>query len=311
MNPHDIAEVCRRNNKYRFDAILKWMKLFPDYWNINHYVELRESKRTNPNQCTCLIVASKFSDAYFVKQLLRLGANTAIRDSNYESPLFKAATSKIEPIQKARMLIAYKPSSVRDRNKNGLLPLHYAAKNSNPELVSVLLDQTNVNAQTIKLLTPLHVASHFGNVPAVRVFLKNEEINVNATDYCGDTPAHHSAHYGHLEVYTLLQNHTKYDPNVQNLSGLTVEEELFEKLSEACRVESEKRVIELVEKWKIPLKISRDDRTSLHQSCESNVDSVQKVRYLIHKQSSLISKRLKNVVVKQFILQPKTKTVKS
>ena len=241
-----------------------------------------------------MIVASEYSEPSFVKELLRLGASTDVLDFNHESPLHKAVKSKIQPINKTLILIAHDPSLVRNRNRNGLSPLHYTAKVINPDLTKALLEQslTEINAKTRKLLTPLHVASHFGNTAVVKILVQNDQIDINSTDQNGDTAAHHCAHFDHLEVYTILRKHVEYDPMVRNVKGLTVEKELYERLLDACRSGSTKLVVELVEKWGVPLTISRGTPTALHISCESTVECFQKVRFLISKRSRLISHRL-------------------
>ena len=294
MHPQDIANVCLENNDYRFKAIVRWIESFPDYLNINTRVQCKVAGPGNFTQTTCLIVASEFSNSYFVKELMRVGASVEALDLNLESPLHKAAKSKIEPIQKTLILLAHKPSLVNLRNKSGFSPLHYAVLNTNLELTKLLLEQslTEVNVNSRKLLTPLHVAAHFGIEQIVSILLQHGDIEVNATDHNGDTAAHHSAYYDHLEVYSVLRMHQKYNPTVRNLKGLTVEEELFKKLLNACRTGSEKRVIELVEEWNVPLQMSRTVTTALHASCKSTIDSFQKVRFLIVKQSGLITQRL-------------------
>ena len=85
MNPQDIANVCVKNNGFRFDAISKWMRSFPGYWNINDYVVFKHPKTGRNIQTTCLVAASEYSDSYFVEELLRLGASTEVFDFNDEN----------------------------------------------------------------------------------------------------------------------------------------------------------------------------------------------------------------------------------
>lgn len=60
--------------------------------------------------------------------------------------------------------------------------------------------------------TPLHVASHFGQVGMVR-FLLQHRSNVAATTTLGYTPLHQAAQQGHAPIVNILLEN-KAPPNV-------------------------------------------------------------------------------------------------
>lgn len=59
--------------------------------------------------------------------------------------------------------------------------------------------------------TPLHVASHFGQINMVR-YLLGQGANVNSSTAIGYTPLHQAAQQGHVLVISLLLE-SKAKPN--------------------------------------------------------------------------------------------------
>ncbi|KAF6083677.1 ankyrin 1 [Phyllostomus discolor] len=51
--------------------------------------------------------------------------------------------------------------------------------------------------------TPLHVASHYGNIKLVK-FLLQHQADVNAKTKLGYSPLHQAAQQGHTDIVTLL-----------------------------------------------------------------------------------------------------------
>ncbi|NXV82445.1 ANK1 protein, partial [Atlantisia rogersi] len=67
--------------------------------------------------------------------------------------------------------------------------------------------------------TPLHVASHYGNIKLVK-FLLQHQADVNAKTKLGYTPLHQAAQQGHTDVVTLLLKHGA-SPNEISTNGTT------------------------------------------------------------------------------------------
>ncbi|KAG8328492.1 hypothetical protein J6590_001165 [Homalodisca vitripennis] len=67
--------------------------------------------------------------------------------------------------------------------------------------------------------TPLHVASHFGQLNMVRFLLENGA-NVDPSTGLGYTPLHQAAQQGHTLIITLLLKH-KANPNAVTNNGQT------------------------------------------------------------------------------------------
>uniref|UniRef100_A0A8C3NLQ9 Uncharacterized protein n=1 Tax=Geospiza parvula TaxID=87175 RepID=A0A8C3NLQ9_GEOPR len=68
--------------------------------------------------------------------------------------------------------------------------------------------------------TPLHVASHYGNIKLVK-FLLQHQADVNAKTKLGYTPLHQAAQQGHTDVVTLLLKHGASPNEISTVSNGT------------------------------------------------------------------------------------------
>lgn len=85
--------------------------------------------------------------------------------------------------------------------------MHLCAQEDKPNVASILVKNgAQVDATTKAGYTPLHVASHFGQVNTVR-FLLQEGADVSKATAIGYTPLHQAAQQGHATIVQLLLNH--------------------------------------------------------------------------------------------------------
>ena len=93
-----------------------------------------------------------------------------------------------------------KPEDVRDidvraRDNYGNSPLHWAAFNPNPAVISLLLDRgADIHAQDkLAAMTPLHWVAQHNENPDVAALLLDRGADVNARSRYGRTPLHWAA----------------------------------------------------------------------------------------------------------------------
>jgi len=86
------------------------------------------------------------------------------------------------------------------------LSLHWAVGNEHTDLIEVLsaARNANINAKDKDGATPLHWAASSGKTNAVRILLEKKGININAEDQDGATPLHWAAESGHADIVKIL-----------------------------------------------------------------------------------------------------------
>lgn len=73
------------------------------------------------------------------------------------------------------MLLGNIQGEKNPRNKQGVTPLHYAAKFNHPKIAIIILENIeDKNPVTNSGLTPLHYASNYGNLKVVQALLETE-----------------------------------------------------------------------------------------------------------------------------------------
>ncbi|XP_019504782.1 PREDICTED: ankyrin-1 [Hipposideros armiger] len=181
------------------------------------------------NGLTPLHVAVHHNHLDIVKLLLPRGGSPHSPASNGYTPLHIAA--KQNQIEVARSLLQY-GASANTESVQGVTPLHLAAQEGHAEMVALLLSKqangnlgNKVNMAPMHIValgvprspashpfsclafqmgyTPLHVASHYGNIKLVK-FLLQHQADVNAKTKLGYSPLHQAAQQGHTDIVTLL-----------------------------------------------------------------------------------------------------------
>lgn len=186
--------------------------------------------------CTALHLAVRQGIIAAVDALLDQGADIEVARGDGKRPLYLAVEA--ENVEMVAALLGH--GAVTDADAGGLTALHEAVRRGNAEVVRLLLDYgADVNGPTAdlslreplflavlskkshlaKLLldrgadpdsffiedppTALHLASHLGDVEAIRALLDGG-VNVDARDFDGATPLFRAVESGHLEAVEML-----------------------------------------------------------------------------------------------------------
>ena len=160
--------------------------------------------------------------AFLAKSGIALTPNQQRWSSNEK--LFAAAANGDEAALDA---LIYAGEEADKRDKNGKLPIHYAAQNGYPSVVKKLLREmgpwTNMRDNSGK--TPFHYAAQEGHVDVIKVVLGNWGYHhawkgeLYEKDNSGKTPLHYAAAEGNLEVVALLSGNG--DEDIKDLDGRT------------------------------------------------------------------------------------------
>jgi ankyrin repeat protein len=111
----------------------------------------------------------------------------------------------------------------KSKDKDGVAPLHIAAKFNRTDNVDSLLKQSkiDVNKKDNDGYTPLHMAVWWGRADSVKLLLQHPKVNVNAQDNYGKTPLHHAMLFGYSEIVKLLLTKSTVDVNMRDNIGRT------------------------------------------------------------------------------------------
>jgi len=147
--------------------------------------------------------------------------NSAV-ESDGTTPLIKAVGKKGD-VNIVKVLLADPRINVNAATVKGVTPLIRATYYGHLDIVKVLLaaPRIDVNAATEKLVTPLMSASMEGHLGIVKVLLAAPRINVNAADKDGTTALMTASSKGHLDVVQALLADPRIDVNAETKAGIT------------------------------------------------------------------------------------------
>ena len=129
-------------------------------------INIKEDNARNGKGTTLLHNAAKIGFKELVQQLIKDGANVAIRDSYKRTPLHYATTKEVG----ALLML-----DINAIDQSGNTPLHLAIQDDRPEIVSFLIaNGAKVNVKNRNGETPLHIA-----VFNKRVAMSNNMQNIN------------------------------------------------------------------------------------------------------------------------------------
>ncbi|KAL9957509.1 hypothetical protein ACROYT_G039148 [Oculina patagonica] len=119
----------------------------------------------------------------------------------------------------AERLIRINPSACDEYDKDGLTPLHHAARGNFVKIIQLLLDAgADINATATKscsYMTPLTCASKFNSYDACRALIQNGANMVKKT--CnGQSPLHFAARKGHIRIMEILLNEGGIPVNLED-----------------------------------------------------------------------------------------------
>jgi ankyrin repeat protein len=121
-------------------------------------------------------------------------------------------------LEKVKTLLKNNSSLVFSRDKEGLVPLHWAALFGSKEVVELLLaNKADVNAKDNEGAVALHKAALRGHKDVAELLLANHA-DINAEDHLGGRPLHTAAFNDHREVAELLLAN-KADVNAKDNKG--------------------------------------------------------------------------------------------
>lgn len=188
------------------------------------YINIKS--RTNG---TAVHVAAKYGQHTFLRKLSWLGAEINGRNMAHRTPLLVAIASihqsrRIDRpnfIETIRFLASH-PAHLRVVSAIGDTPLHFAVRQGDAPVATLLLTAgADINAAP-GVETPLHVAARMGNLAMVQL-LTSRGANVNAFNSAGDAVLHvvmraDSTVFVANIVEVLLQ--AGADASVRNINGL-------------------------------------------------------------------------------------------
>ncbi|XP_076585443.1 uncharacterized protein ank2a isoform X7 [Chaetodon auriga] len=152
-----------------------------------------------------------------VALLLDRGGQIDAKTRDGLTPLHCAARSGHDP---AVEILLERGAPILARTKNGLSPLHMSAQGDHIECVKLLLQhKAPVDDVTLDYLTALHVAAHCGHYRVTKLLL-DKKANPNVRALNGFTPLHIACKKNRVKVMELL---VKYGASIQAIteSGLT------------------------------------------------------------------------------------------
>ena len=134
--------------------------------------------------------------------IIRNGADLTACTETGLMPIHFAVKKNLKPIVKLILNKNVHPIDVK--TIYGFTPLHYAAKNQDPELVELFVSN-GIKADTLTRnnQTPLHIAAQWGNVEVAR-YLVNMGVEVDPKKRDGSTPLHLAAEREHLDMIKFL-----------------------------------------------------------------------------------------------------------
>lgn len=167
-------------------------------------------------QVTAFAKAAKFDDVSEVKSLLKQGVNPNTTDSNGNPMLFLAIRDGSNGV--ADVLLADKRTDVDLSNKSGETPLMIASIQGDLPMVKVLVKQKNAMVDHIGW-TPLHYACAKGQLEVAQYLIANGA-NVNSQSLNGTTPLMMAVQSGNEQLVKLLLDNGS-DLQTKNTLSLT------------------------------------------------------------------------------------------
>ena len=128
-------------------------------------------------------------------------------------------------IEKMRQALAGGFDPNQRLHESGMKALHIVAARGHQEMVSLLLQQPDIelNPKTQNTgETPLHLAAVYGHQEVVALLLQQPGIDTNAADLQGWTALHFAASNGQEEIVALLLDHPGIEAGATNIFGNTV-----------------------------------------------------------------------------------------
>mmetsp|Transcript_4794 Transcript_4794/g.11426 ORF Transcript_4794/g.11426 Transcript_4794/m.11426 type:complete len:395 (-) Transcript_4794:142-1326(-) len=145
----------------------------------------------------------------------QLAQMCAQKQANDRALVEAAQKGKLQAVKRLLQVGA----TARTPDKDGWIPLHWAASNGHLEVAKCLVEEAGVNTSAAKSSngwTPLHVAAVNGQLRIVKYLVEQADSNVNAKNNDGATPLYLAAFRGHLRVAQYLVQEAHADVKVSD-----------------------------------------------------------------------------------------------
>ena len=194
--------------------------------NLKEMIDFLLAHGADINQSDCipaLDVAIDKDNVNMVKLLLNGGANVNLSSPKSNGlPIHHAcAHNNIEILK----LLLHYDVKLNVKDEQGITPLLYAAVNTNPGMIQLLLEHgADPQVSLPQGETALHIVAECGHIPSVKCFVSDSRIHqlANLKDVNGRVPAAYAAESSQIEVLRLLL------PFTEDYKNMTVEEILKE-----------------------------------------------------------------------------------
>ena len=244
-----------------------------------------------------VLYSVEFLSLEHTKQAIeRTNFNYATANDLGENVLHLACRSRVEPLAKVVLVTSAAPELCRRKNRAGQIPLHVAATRDNYDMFGLVCDRslevgTSVNCPDKEGATPLHKAIKGGSLRLIQCLLRQERIDVNCADVDGNTPAHIAANIQNSIALELLKAVPKFRADIRNKSLKTFSQcsPLNDILTHYAVSGSIFKMRRLLNQGADPDTTDHMENTCLHLACMSKVDSVEKVKLLLHINPTLIN----------------------
>ena len=178
MADSGLVDVNAKN--YDGDAPLHWA-------SERNYIEIAkllidagaDVEAKNEYDMTPLHLATWKNHIEIAKLLIEAGADLEAKDNCGETPLHFASSNDSISIEIAKLLIE-KGADVEVKSDSwGFTPLHYASRDNHIEAAKLLIDKgADVGAKNEDGITPLDLASEYGNIEAENLLQKYIKYNI-------------------------------------------------------------------------------------------------------------------------------------
>lgn len=149
---------------------------------------------------TALHLAAKNNQGNAAEHLIIKGAKVDDIDSFGDTPLHSAAyNGALSTIQ----VLLRNGANISIKNSRGRIPLHDAATRGNEELVPLLANRENVNAEDENRNTPIHCAAYSGDLATFRA-LVIQGANIRAQNIRGETALDYAQSSNHVPLILYL-----------------------------------------------------------------------------------------------------------
>lgn len=187
------------------DSLLQFLSILPSEFKAGalDFLSVQAVELfTQENKDSLLWHSAVLGNVGMVQRLLDLGADLrSISDESTDLLKFHLTNSHLQLVE---TLLERKAVTVKQKDKDEWSLLHYAARDSCPDVVTILLDRgSDINITTRSRMTALHLAAIAGDKISVDILLK-AGARKNEADRRGWTPLHVSSAYSETAITTSL-----------------------------------------------------------------------------------------------------------